>query len=132
VPYYADTSALVKLVVAERESAALLRWLARDSRQLVSSDLARTELMRTVRRAVPDRAVLAREVLESVTLLQLPTEVFEIAGRLEPATMRSLDALHLAAALHLGDDLEGLLTYDDRLATAAEAVGIPVVAPGAR
>jgi predicted nucleic acid-binding protein len=132
VPYYADTSALVKLVVAERESAALRRWLARDSRQLVSSDLARTELMRTVRRAVPDRAVLAREVLESVTLLQLPTEVFEIAGRLEPATMRSLHALHLAAALHLGDDLEGLLTYDDRLATAAEAVGIPVVAPGAR
>ncbi|MCU0274526.1 MAG: type II toxin-antitoxin system VapC family toxin [Acidimicrobiales bacterium] len=132
MPYYADTSALVKLVVAERESAALLRWLARDGRQLVSSDLARTELMRTVRRAVPDRAVLAREVLESVTLLQLPTEVFEIAGRLEPATMRSLDALHLAAALHLGDDLEGLLTYDDRLATAAEAVGIPVVAPGAR
>ena len=88
--------------------------------------------MRTVRRAVPDRAVLAREVLESVTLLQLLTEVFEIAGRLEPATMRSLDALHLAAALHLGDELEGLLTYDDRLATAAEAVGIPVVAPGAR
>ncbi len=132
MPYYADTSALVKLVVAERESAALRRWLAREGRHLVSSDLARTELMRTVRRAVPDRAVLAREVLESVTLLRLPTEVFEIAGRLEPTTMWSLDALHLAAALHLGDDLEGLLTYDDRLAAAAAAVGIAVVAPGAR
>jgi predicted nucleic acid-binding protein len=132
VPYYADTSALVKLVVAERESTALRRWLAKGDRLLVSSDLARTELMRVVRRVVPDRAVLAREVLESVTLLQLPTAVFESAGRLEPATMRSLDALHLAAALHLGDDLEGLLTYDDRLADAASAAGIPVIAPGAR
>ncbi len=132
MPYYADTSALVKLVVAERESTALRRWLAKGDRLLVSSDLARTELMRVVRRVVPDRAVLAREVLESVTLLQLPTAVFESAGRLEPATMRSLDALHLAAALHLGDDLEGLLTYDDRLADAASAAGIPVIAPGAR
>jgi uncharacterized protein len=62
-------------------------------------------------------------------LLEVTTAVFEEAGRLDPGTMRSLDAVHLAAALALGDDLEAVLTYDDRLAQAARANGVDVVAP---
>lgn len=129
--YYIDTSALVKLVVDEDETAALRRWLAAEDRTLVGCDLVRTELMRTVRRVVPDRAVLARQVLDSITLIAVSPEVFEEAGRLEPPDMRSLDALHLAAALDLGDDLDGLVTYDERLAAATAAIGVTVITPGA-
>ncbi len=127
--FYVDTSALVKLVVAESETAALQSWLQEVDRDLVSCDLARTELMRAVRKIVPDRALQARAVLDSVTLLEVRAGVFEEAGRLDPSELRSLDAIHLAAALDLGDDLAGLVTYDDRLAEAAEANGVAVVAP---
>ena len=85
--------------------------------------------MRAVRRAVPDRVLHAREVLDGVTLVHVTPAVFEAAGRLDPSGLRSLDAIHLAAALDLGDDLEGLITYDDRLADAAVSNGVAVVAP---
>ncbi|MFV9671963.1 MAG: type II toxin-antitoxin system VapC family toxin [Acidimicrobiia bacterium] len=127
--FYLDTSAAVKLVVAERGSAALRRWLAGRDGQIVSSDLLRTELLRTTRRAAPEQMVQARAVLDSVILLKLSTAVCERAAVLESDLLRSLDALHLAAALEIGDDLEALVTYDQRLAEGAEALGIRVVAP---
>lgn len=128
--YYVDNSALTKLVVAEAETAALRTWLAEENRNLVSCDLTRTELLRAVRRAAPDRVVRAREVLDSVTLLDVTTDIFEDAGRLDPTVLRSLDAVHLAAALDLGDELDGIVTYDSRLSEAARANGIAVVSPG--
>jgi predicted nucleic acid-binding protein len=67
--------------------------------------------------------------LDAVTLVHVTPAVFEDAGRLDPTGMRSLDAIHLAAALDLGDDLEGLITYDDRLAEAAVSNGVAVLAP---
>ncbi len=85
--------------------------------------------MRAVRRAVPDRALQAREVLDAVTLLHVTPGLFEDAGRLDPSGLRSLDAIHLAAALDLGDDLDGLVTYDDRMKEAAATNGVAVVAP---
>ncbi|NNF63610.1 MAG: type II toxin-antitoxin system VapC family toxin [Acidimicrobiia bacterium] len=127
--FYIDTSALVKLVVGETETGALRSWLQEEDRDLVACDLARTELMRSVRRVVPNRALQARSVLDAVTLVDVTAAVFDVAGRLDPVGLRSLDAVHLAAALDLGDDLEGLVTYDDRLADAAIANGVPVVAP---
>lgn len=129
VAFYVDTSALTKLVVAEAESRALRRWLAPTQRVAVSSDLTRTELLRAVGRSAPDRMVQARAVLDALVLLQVTTDVFETAALLEPATLRTLDAVHLASALTLGDELEGLVAYDERLATAAASLGIPVVAP---
>jgi len=127
--YYLDTSALVKLVVREAETEALRSWLAAAPREPVACDLVRTELMRSVRRAAPNLVVRARLVLDSVTLTEVTTAVFEAAGRLDPEVLRTLDAIHVAAALDLGDDLQGLVTYDERLAVAAEANGISVVAP---
>ena len=124
-----DTSALVKLIVDEPETGALREWLAVEPREPVSCDLARTELLRVVRRTAPDRAVAARRLLEAVTLTQVTTAVFAQAGRLDPALLRSLDAIHLAAALDLGDDLDGLVTYDSVLARAAASAGIEVAAP---
>ena len=127
--YYLDTSALVKLVVTEPETEALRSWLADRPRDPIACDLVRVELMRAVRRAEPDRAARAREVLDAITLCEVASAVFEAAGRLEPATLRSLDAIHLAAALDLGDDLEGLVTYDTRMAEAASTLGIRVITP---
>ena len=126
-----DTSALVKLVVREPETDALRGWLADSSRDPVACDLARTELMRAVRRAAPDLAPDARRVLGAVTLTQVTTAIFEQAAQLEPAALRSLDAIRLAAALDLGDDLDGLVTYDGRMAEAAGSAGIQVIAPNA-
>ena len=128
--WYLDTSAAVKLVVRERETTALLAWVRAHDGDLVSSDLTRTELLRATRRVAPDRLLQARAVLDGMTLLTLPTERFEQASGLEPERLRTLDALHVAAALSLGDDVDGLVAYDDRIAEAALAQGIEVLAPG--
>lgn len=127
--FYLDTSAAVKLVVAERGSAALRRWLETRDDRLFSSDLLRIELLRTTRRAAPQHMVLARAVLDSLVLLTLSTAICERAAMLEPGLLRSLDALHLAAALEVGDQLEGMVTYDQRMAEAAQALAVSVVAP---
>lgn len=129
MPYYIDTSALVKLVVSEAETEALRSWISMEDSTPVSSDLARTELLRAVRRAAADQVVQARAVLDSITLLVITTSIFEAAGRLDPTILRTLDAVHVAAALELGDDLMGMITYDDRLADAARSNGITVVTP---
>lgn len=126
---YLDTSALVKLVVAEEETEALLAWVGSADLEMVSSDLARTELLRAVRRVAPDRVVRARDVLDAVTLLGLTTQICEEAARVDPPLLRTLDALHLAVALDLGDDLSTIVTYDDRLADAAASNGVRVTAP---
>lgn len=128
--FYLDTSALVKLVVEEADSYALRKWLIETERYVVASDLVRTELMRAVRRAAPDLVVQARSVLDAITLVAMTTAVCEEAGRLDPTTLRSLDALHIATALDLGDDLDAMVTYDERLGSAANSNGIAVIAPG--
>lgn len=129
MPYYLDTSAAVKLVLAEAGSAALASWLSEHADEVVSSDLLRTELLRATRRGAPDQMLRARLVLDSVTLLTVGPATFERAAELEPTSLRSLDAVHLASALDLGDELDGLVTYDERLAGAAALHGVPVIAP---
>jgi predicted nucleic acid-binding protein len=128
--FYLDTSAAVKLVVAERHTAALVAWVAEHEADLVSSDLLRTELLRATRRGAPHVMTRARAVLDAIALLTVPTSTFERAAEVDPDLLRSLDALHLAAALELGDELRAFVTYDDRLTRAAELHGITVLAPG--
>jgi hypothetical protein len=127
--FYLDTSAAAKLVVVEKGSTALQRWVTSREERMFSSDLLRTELLRATRRAAPDQMVQARAVLDSLVLVTLSTAVCERAAMLEPDVLRSLDSLHLAAALEIGDELEGVVTYDRRLADGAQALGIGVVAP---
>ena len=127
--FYLDTSAAVKLLFAERESTAMGRWWDAIGARVVSSDLLRTELLRVTRRVDPEQMTQARALLDSLTLLKLSTTLCERAAMLDPVVLRSLDALHLAAALELGDDLEGVVTYDRRLAGASRALGIRAVAP---
>lgn len=127
--FYLDTSAAVKLVQEERGSAALLTWMAERERMLASSSLLHIELLRATRRSRPDLLAQARALLDHVTLIDVGWEVCERAGLLDPDGMRSLDAIHLASALALAEDLEGLVTYDVRLQEAALAAGLTVVAP---
>lgn len=127
--YYLDTSAFLKLVVQEDESASLRRTLTRSDVTLVSSDLLRTEALRAARRHSPAALSLARTLLEGVGMLSITADTCERAAELDPSILRSLDALHLASALMLGDDLEAVVTYDDRLADACAAHGIKVLAP---
>lgn len=126
---YVDTSAFVKLFVAEPESAAMRTWWTDHHGAWCSSDLLRTETLRTARRISPAAVGAARRFLDAIALVRLDADAYERAGRLEPATMRSLDALHLAAALSLGDDLDDIVTYDERLAEAAAFHGLVVTAP---
>ena len=127
--YYVDTSALVKVIIHEQETSALSDWMLRQDEPLVCCDLVRAELVRATRRRHTDRVVRARQLLEAIVLTRLTPAILDQAGRLDPIGLTTLDAVHLAAALDLGDDLSGLVTYDDRLAAAAQTNGIEVVAP---
>ena len=127
--FYLDTSAAVKLLFVERDSVAMSRWFHTVGSQTVSSDLMRTELLRVTRRVGPERMAEARGLLDSLILLRLSTSVCERAAMIDPVALRSLDALHLAAALELGDELEGVVTYDRRLADGALALGVPAITP---
>lgn len=125
---YVDSSAIVKLVVREPESAALRRYLRR-RRPLVSSALARTEVLRAVLPAGPLVQNRAAQVLGRLELIRLNNRVLDAAGELEPADVRSLDAIHLATAKLLGDTLHRLVTYDRRMADAATGLDVDVIAP---
>jgi uncharacterized protein len=125
---YVDSSALVKLAVHEPESAALRRYLARH-RPLVSSALARTEVVRALLPLGPETVRRGKDVLTRVDLLRINDRVLDAAGLLAPADLRSLDAIHLASAEQLGSDLRGFVTYDERLALAATGRGMRVIRP---
>ena len=127
--FYLDTSAAAKLVVAEPASEAMASWAATHETRVIASDLLRTELLRATRRAAPDRMQRARSVLDALTLFNLTAATFERAATLDPEELRSLGALHLAAALELGDELDGIVTYDNRMAGAASLYGVAVIAP---
>ncbi|MDR1188459.1 MAG: type II toxin-antitoxin system VapC family toxin [Bifidobacteriaceae bacterium] len=129
MPYYFDSSAIVKLVRTEAETVALRSWL-RSGERVMTSDLARTEVARTVRRHASAAAAQAEAVLATFDIFGLGTPEYLQAGMLPPPELRSLDALHLAAAMTLRPELDGLVTYDDRLADAAARLGVQVLSPG--
>lgn len=125
---YVDTSALGALLVEQLESDALENWLDQTSDMLVSSDLLEIELRRLAVREGIDQADVTR-LLDGVSLAALDRAVYRSAGLLPMPYLRTLDALHLEAAMRL--DAAAVLTYDRRLSKAARSVGLRVVAPGA-
>src|SRR5215472_11519726 len=125
---YLDSSAIVKLAVREAESVELRRYLRR-RRPLVSSSLARTEVLRALLPAGDSAAGAGRKVLTRLDLIRISTHILDEAAVLLPARIRSLDAIHLASAKQLGPDLGVIVTYDERMADAARDLGHRVVAP---
>lgn len=126
---YLDSSALVKLVVREPESNALRRFLRGRPRR-VSCALARVEVVRAVRPQGEAAVTRARRVLERLSLLRLDDPLLDAAAGLESPSLRSLDAIHLAAAQALGAELESVVTYDVRMTGAAASLGFRVATPG--
>lgn len=125
---YLDSSAIVKLAVAEPESPALRRYLRRRG-SLVSSALARTEVSRALLPLGLAAIRRGHEVLSRLELVRVSDRILADAGSILPAELRSLDSIHLATMQQMGADLARVLTYDERMADAAAAIGLAVVAP---
>jgi len=114
--------------VEEPESVALRDRLMQDADQ-VASAIVEVEVVRAIRRAAPELVALAQDVVSQIAVVEPTEAIRERAALLEPATLRSLDALHLATALEIGDELDGLVTYDGRMSAVAETFGLAVLAP---
>jgi len=127
---YVDSSALLKLAVREPETAALEADLAgRDG--LVASRLAVVECRRAARRASHRRVLQTVDhILDAIYLIEVTPAILDDAAAADPPLLRSLDAIHLATALSVGDPLMEVITYDRRFAEAARANGLTVVQPG--
>lgn len=128
---YLDSSALLKLVVQESESDALEEWLARrEAVPLVSSQLARVEVIRATRRLNEDGVPEAVGVLDSLDLIPISTQIVTRASLIGTSSLRSLDAIHLASAKTIQNELTAFVCYDERLAEAANAAGLITNRPG--
>ena len=126
---YLDSSAFVKVIVDEPGSNALRRFLGRSDARRASSAILRTEAMRAVRHLGPEALSTIRSGLRRVDLVGIDDRILDAAGILEPRIVRTLDAIHLATALAIGDDLEAVVTNDERMAEAARMLGLPVAWP---
>ncbi len=126
--WYIDSSAIIKLVAREPESATLRRLLRR-RRPLVASALARTEVNRAVLALGDPYQNRASDVLGRIDLVRINNQVLNDAGQMEPTTLRALDAIHLATAALFGPTLSGVATYDAPMAEAARSYGWRVSSP---
>lgn len=124
---YVDTSALGPMLAEQAETPVLIDWLDENSATLVSIDLLETELRRMAVRGGIDQSEVTG-LLDGVALGVLDRATYRSAGFLPMPYLRTLDALHLEAAIRL--DVDAILTYDHRLADAARTTGIGVIAPG--
>ena len=122
---FLDSSALVKLVRPEPETDALRRFLGYPWRPMLISELAVTEVRRASRRVALDLA----EALEACEIIRLTHDILERAGELDPPSLRTLDAIHLATALSVGPELEAFVAYDEGLLAAAAQHGLSIAAP---
>ena len=127
---YLDSSAIVKLVAPEPESAALLE-LVKTGGPAVSSSLATVEVQRAVKRleSSPAWQQKAAEILSRIALIKVDDGILQQAAHLQPAKLGSLDAIHLATAFSVQQHLEAFVVYDVRLAEAATRLGLEVASP---
>jgi predicted nucleic acid-binding protein len=131
--YYADTSAVVKLLAEETHSRALASFYDEHTdAEWVSSALLKIELMRTVTRVMPVLIPDARDLLHAFSYVAIDGDVVDGAMNEPDRGLRSLDAIHLATARIFGDELDGLVSYDDRLLRAAGEAGMPTITPRER
>lgn len=129
---YLDSSALLKLLYEEPESGALAGWIsAREGPLMVSSVLAKVEVIGACRRVNADALPEARALLAEVNLIPLTGDVVDRAAEVGDNVLRSLDDIHLASAMSIRSDLSAFVAYDRRLADAAASAGLELVRPGA-
>jgi predicted nucleic acid-binding protein len=102
--------------------------LARDPDQ-VASAIIEVEVVRAVRHAVPELSERAERVVEQIAVVEPGDSIRARAAVLEPVTLRSIDALHLATALEIADELDALVTYDRRMSDAGGRLGLTILTP---
>jgi len=126
---YLDASAIVKLVVEEDESTAL-RGALRDRPRRVCSAVVFVEVhLAAARRSPAPPASRVDTVLAGLALIPVDWPTLQQAAGLRLRGLRALDAIHLASAQSLGDDLDAFVAYDQRLLAAARASGLNVEEP---
>lgn len=133
--FYIDSSAAVKLGAVERETPALRDFFGQiasehETVHLVSSELIVVEVFRALKRALPDGAMRAREVCNKIITKPINSEMIRFAAFLEPSPLRSLDAIHLATALSLGESIQSVVTYDERMISTCGQLGLATASPG--
>ncbi|MBI4896889.1 MAG: type II toxin-antitoxin system VapC family toxin [Actinobacteria bacterium] len=134
--FYLDSSALVKLVREEPETAALSAYLS--NADLITSSIVLTEVPRAVRRAAvaekPRRLAQliaqADAVIDALALVPVDDAMLIVAGALEAPGLRSLDAIHIAAASSVSP-ISAFVSYDERQSAAARLTGLRTTSPGA-
>ena len=127
---YLDSSALVKLAIAEPESPGLLSWLtAQPNLVRVASSVIRVEVPRAVWRAEPSALPESYLVLRRTTEIELTDEVLSKAASVRPVTLDAIDAIHLASALVVRRELTSFVSYDKGLLAAAKEAGLPTASP---
>lgn len=128
---YLHSSALMKLVRREDETAAMREWLSvRPEQPVVTSELGRVEVLRAAQRVGGRATTEARAVVGDLDLVPVDRAVQDLACDIADPLLRTLDALHLASAVLLSEELTVFIAYDHRLAAAAQAAGLVVATPG--
>ena len=126
--WYADSSAILKLLIEEKESTALADFI---DFTIKSSVLTRVEVIRVLHKIAPERIPQAHIILEEIDVTPVNSGVLSIAENFAPTiTLKSLDALHVATAIFLDESIKGVLTYDKSMIKNAKELGIKVVSPG--
>jgi len=127
---YLDSSALLKLLFEESESAALAQWISEQTgTPMVTSELAKVEVVRAARRLDADVVPAARVLMSQLDLIPLSSGLLDEAADVGEPLLRTLDAIHLAGALSIQADLTAFVAYDLRLVAAAKAAGIESIRP---
>ncbi|MGI8677128.1 MAG: type II toxin-antitoxin system VapC family toxin [Jatrophihabitans sp.] len=127
---YLDSSAVMKLVRAEEETAPLQEWLRTQVEvPVITSEIGRVEVLRAARRVGGETLTEAQAVIGDVDLVPLDQGVQDLACDIGEPLLRTLDAIHLASAVLLRDELTAFVAYDHRLASAAQAAGLPTTTP---
>jgi predicted nucleic acid-binding protein len=126
--WYLDSSAILKLLIAEKESAALTGFI---NFTIKSSVLTRVEIIRTLHKIAPEKTTDAKVILAGIDVTPLNSTVLNIAENFNSSiTLRSLDAIHMATVLFLEKTVEGLITYDKQMIANAKLLGIKTISPG--
>jgi predicted nucleic acid-binding protein len=128
--YYLDSSAILKIIFQEDESAALSKFITEPA---ITSSISRVEVLRTVQRIDPSRVQLAQSELAKINIVEPIPSILTIAENFShEVTLRSLDAIHIATLIFLSSATRGLITYDKLMAKNAEQLGLTVLAPGSK
>ena len=126
--WYADSSAILKLLIVEKESAALIEFV---DFTIKSSVVTRVEVIRTLHKIAPEKIAEAQIILAGIDLTPVNPAILSVAENFAPSiTLKSLDALHVATVLFLGNSVAGLISYDKQMIKNAKELGIKVISPG--